>query len=139
MAKHTVTAVSPAPDDLPSPEILKRRFLEYMRIKNNSARTLEQWTYTLGRFLEWLAQHGIDSLLEVTPQVLAAYRRYLYHYRNPRTLQPIKFATQSMYLMAVRRYLRLAGRPGIPAGESRFKARTSQRRAAAAGRCADGH
>jgi len=90
--------------NLPSLAVLKDRFLEYMRMRNTSPLTLEQWNYSLRRWLQWLAERGIDSVIEITAEILSAYRRHLYHYRNPRTLQPIKFVTQSMYLVAVRRW-----------------------------------
>jgi len=90
--------------NLPSPALLKDRFLEHLRMQNTSPRTLEQWSYTLRRLLLWLAEHGIDCVTEITPEILSAYRRHLYHYRNPKTLQPLKFVTQSMYLVAVRRW-----------------------------------
>ena len=90
--------------NLPSPAHLKERFLDHMRMQNASPRTLEQWNYTLRRLLLWLAEHGIDSVLDITADILSAYRRYLYHYRNPKTMTPIKFVTQAMYLVAVRRF-----------------------------------
>ena len=102
--RSSATTAPSNPPTPPSCDELQRRFLEQMRMRNCSPRTLIQWTYSLGRLIAWLSDHGIDSVDEVTPHVLSAYRRHLYHYRNPRNGQPIKFATQSMYLMAVRRW-----------------------------------
>lgn len=100
--RSTVLAI-PA-DDLPSLIILKERFLTHMRMKNTTPHTLCQWDFTLRRFLAWCDEHGVTEATDITPDVVAAYRRYLYHYRNPRTQGPIKFATQAMYLTSVRRW-----------------------------------
>jgi len=86
--------------------MLQAQFLQWMRMRNCTPRTIEQWTFTLDRFSSWCTDRGIDSVAEVTPGVLAAYRRYLFHYRNPRTGRPLKFATQSSYLLSVRRWFR---------------------------------
>jgi integrase/recombinase XerD len=45
--------------------------------------------------------------------LLSAYRRWLFHYRNPRTNEPLKFATQASYLIAVRRWFAWLGGEGI--------------------------
>ncbi|WP_220498239.1 hypothetical protein, partial [Stieleria mannarensis] len=45
------------------------------------------------------------AVTEITPESLAAYRRWLYHYRNERTGKPLKFCTQASYLSAVAHWL----------------------------------
>lgn len=35
---------------------------------------------------------------------MAAYRRYLFHYRHPKTNAPLRFSTQASYLMSIRRW-----------------------------------
>lgn len=88
----------------PSPKELLRQFLQWMRMRNASPRTLSHWDNILRRFLHWCHDRGLDCVTDITPEHLDAYRRYLFHYRSPRTGQPIKFATQSSYLMSVRRW-----------------------------------
>lgn len=41
---------------------------------------------------------------QVTPQIVAAYRRSLFHYRNPRTGNALKFDSQAHYLIPIRRW-----------------------------------
>jgi integrase/recombinase XerD len=60
----------------------------------------------LDRFHTWCVDRGIESVAEVTPAVLAAYRRYLFHYRNPKTGRALKYSTQTSYLISVRRWFR---------------------------------
>ncbi len=89
---------------VPTPEILKDQFLLWMRMRNCSDRTLESWAYRIRRFNEWCADRGIECVTQVTSDLLAAYRRYLFHYRNAKTNAPLKFSTQASYLMSLRRW-----------------------------------
>ena len=89
---------------LPTAAELQRQYLLWLRMRNCSPRTLESWNLRLGRFVQWCAERGVQSLAEVTPDLLAAYRRWLFHYRNPRTNAPLRFATQAAYLMPIRRW-----------------------------------
>ena len=91
---------------LPTSKILIHQFLQTMRMRNCSERTIRSWQYILVRFIEWCDQRGIECVSQVTDEHVSAYRRSLFHYRNPRTGQPLKFATQAHYLMPVRRWFR---------------------------------
>lgn len=90
--------------NVPSPEILRAQFLQWMRMRNCSERTLESWEFRIRRFSAWCADRGIECVTEVTADLLAAYRRHLFHYRNAKTNAPLKFSTQSSYLMSLRRW-----------------------------------
>ena len=93
-----------SPQEIPAPQILMDQFLQWMRMRNNSIRTIEFWKMNINRFNGWCSERGIDCVTQVTPEIMASYRRYLFHYRNPKTNRPLKFATQSSYLMSVRRW-----------------------------------
>lgn len=95
---------SPSPREIPAPELLKDQFLQWMRMRNCSERTIELWEVNLRRFNSWCAARGIECVTAVTPDLFAAYRRWLFHYRNPKTHAPLKFATQASYLTPVRRW-----------------------------------
>jgi len=90
--------------NVPSPELLKASFLQWMRMRNCSERTLESWEFRIRRFNAWCTDRGIDCVTQVTPELLAAYRRHLFHYRNTKTNNPLKFSTQASYLMSLRRW-----------------------------------
>ena len=90
--------------NLPEPKILIHQFLQTMRMRNCSERTTASWQYVINRFVSWLNQRSIDCLSQVTASHLAAYRRSLFHYRNPKTGKPLKFDTQAHYLIPVRRW-----------------------------------
>ena len=95
--------------------ILVDQFMLHFRMTNRSDRTVEKWTKDIHRFLEWAEERGITCVTEVTTEILAAYRRHLFHHRNRRTGQPIKFSTQSSYLISVTGWFRwLAKENHIP-------------------------
>jgi integrase/recombinase XerD len=91
-------------ENLPEPEMLIHQFLLAMRMRNCSQRTVRHWRFVITRFADWCAQRGIECVSGVTPDIVAAYRRALFHYRNPRTGAPLKFDTQAHYLAPVRRW-----------------------------------
>lgn len=85
-------------------EHLQQQYLQSMIRHNCSQRTIEYWAMNLIQFNAWCQARGIEDVNELTPQVLAAYRQHLFHRRNPRTDQPLKFSTQHSYLIVVRRW-----------------------------------
>ncbi len=89
----------------PSPNALLSRYFVSLRMNNWSPRTIDRRAYSLGKFIEWCSDRGIDCVHEITAEAAEAYRRSLYHHRNARTGKPIKFSTQSSYLSAVCHWL----------------------------------
>ncbi len=69
---------------IPNPELLQTQYLAWMEMRNFSPRTIEAWEKNVERFNQWCADRGITCVGEVTDELLAAYRRWLFHYRNPR-------------------------------------------------------
>lgn len=84
--------------------LLSRYFLS-LRMNNWSPSTLARRNYSLGRFIAWCAERGVDTPEGFSCELLEAYRRSLFHHRNHRSGKPLKFATQSSYLIAVRHWL----------------------------------
>jgi integrase/recombinase XerD len=90
--------------NLPDPKILTHQFLQTMRMRNCSERTISCWQYILRRFIDWCGERSLDCMSEITSDHIAAYRRSLFHYRNPKTGQALTFDTQAHYLIPVRRW-----------------------------------
>lgn len=88
----------------PDNGLLQDRFLQTMLMRNCSQRTIDTWRYILNRFAAWCLDVGVASMADVCPNILAAYRRSLYAYRNPRTGKALKFDTQGHYLLPVCRW-----------------------------------
>ncbi len=85
---------------------LKEQFLLCMRMRNWTVQTVTTWDYRFRRFLVWCEDHAIYEVDQITPELLATYRRYLFHYRNPKTNMPLKFCTQSSYLLPLRSWFK---------------------------------
>ena len=90
--------------NVPEPGILIHQYLQTLLMRNCSERTVNGWRYVLKRFTDWCEQRGIACMSEVTPKIIAAYRRSLFHYRNPKTGAALKFDTQAHYLIPIRRW-----------------------------------
>ena len=80
------------------------QFLQAMRMKNYSARSIKGWEYDLNRFTAWCRERDINTADEVTADHVGAYRRWLFHYRSPKTTKPLTFETQRHYLTSVRKW-----------------------------------
>ncbi len=89
----------------PSPVVLLSRYFNHLRMNNWSINTVTRRDYVLNRFIAWLAERGIETAAEITPDSIAAYRRFLYHYRNERTGKALKFCTQASYLSTITHWL----------------------------------
>ncbi len=79
-----------------------------LRVKNWSEMTLNRRRYSLGRFIGWLSEREIHALEEISPEIVAAYQRSLYHVGNLRNRKPLRSATQASYLHAVAHWLQWA-------------------------------
>jgi integrase/recombinase XerD len=87
---------------------LLQAYFTDLRVKNWSDATIDRREYSLGRFTNWLTERSIESILEITPEIVNAYQRSLYHIGNLRTKKPLRSATQSSYLCAVAHWLQWA-------------------------------
>jgi integrase/recombinase XerD len=74
-------------------------------MNNWSPRTIDRRSFSLGKFIEYCTERGIEHASEITPEAIAAYRRHLFHHRNKRTGKALKFCTQASYLSAVRHWM----------------------------------
>ena len=90
--------------NLPETNILIHQFMQTMRMRNCSECTINAWQFVLKRFTTWCEDRGLECMSEISPDHLAAYRRSLFHYRNPKTGAPLKFDTQAHYLIPIRRW-----------------------------------
>jgi len=84
-------------------------FLEHLRVKNYSERTVENRQHYLGVFVSWCGDRGITQPSEVTKPLLERYQRWLYHYRKVNG-QPLTFSSQSGHLVPVRAFFKWCAR-----------------------------
>ncbi|MEQ1742736.1 MAG: tyrosine-type recombinase/integrase [Candidatus Nitrotoga sp.] len=92
----------------PSFETLLQVYFTDLRVKNWSESTIERRKNSIGRFIQWLLERCIESISEITPEIMEAYQRSLYHIGNLRTGKPIRPSTQASYLGAVSHWMQWA-------------------------------
>ena len=84
-------------------------YLEWMRIKNYSERTVENRAVYLAFFLQWAEDRGITKPVEVTKPILERYQRHLYHFRKPNG-GPLSFRSQYCRLVPIRAFFKWLAR-----------------------------
>lgn len=82
-----------------------REFLDYLRTRNYSERTVGNREHHLTGLVDWLNERGIERPQEVTRPVLERYQRWLFHYRKQNG-QPMSFMAQHGRLTSIRAYFR---------------------------------
>jgi integrase/recombinase XerD len=80
-------------------------FIEYLRVRNYSERTVDQRRKCLNWFTEWCEERGITRPSEITRPVLERYQRFLYHYRKDDGT-PLTFGSQFTRLVSVRMFFK---------------------------------
>lgn len=99
----------PAPLDASDPRgfpVLIAEYLEHLRVRNYSPRTVTNCRVYLGYFTAWAAERGIARPAEVTKPVLDRYQRWLFHHRSEQHDRPLSFRTQHVRLTPVRTFFR---------------------------------
>ena len=81
------------------------RYLEWLRVHNYSASTIENREVYLGYFVIWCTERGLTTPKEITKPILERYQRALYHLRKPNG-RPITFRSQHARLIPIRGFFR---------------------------------
>ena len=82
------------------------RYLLDLKLRNYSARTIEANTNQLARFVRWCNERETNTPSDLTEDVIARYRRYLYHHLNERTGKPLHVNSQAHMLINLRSFCR---------------------------------
>lgn len=88
------------------------RYLEAMRVKNYSERTVENREVYLGFFIGWCDERSIGRPQEVTKPILDRYQRHLFHMRKPNG-KPLSFSSQVARLVPVRSFFKWLTRQNV--------------------------
>jgi len=81
-------------------------YLDHLRARHYSETTLEAKGRYLRYFAAWCAERGIRRPAEVTLPLVERYQRWLFHYRKPRTGEPLSVHSQRSYLAALRPFFK---------------------------------
>jgi integrase/recombinase XerD len=93
-----------------------RRYLEALRVKNYSPRTVENRDVYLRFFIEWCEARGIVRPRDVTKPMLERYQRHLFHMRQQsgkNAGKPLSFRAQHSRLVPVRMYFKWLTRQNV--------------------------
>jgi len=104
--KRTVPAVEVKRDRMHG---LLAEYLAWMETQNFSGDTAATRRTTIGYFLEWCGERGLDTPAEITRPVLERYQRSLYRYRK-KNGEPLTFRTQNTRLRALKGWFRYLAR-----------------------------
>jgi len=80
-------------------------YLEWLRTKNYSERTVENREVYLGFLIDWCEARGIARPSEVTKPILERYQRHLFHLRKEDG-RPLSFRSQHSRLVPVRGFFK---------------------------------
>ena len=87
--------------------VLMEQFLEWMRVRNYSAKTIANRVVFLNAFINWAEERSLSRPTDVTKAVVERYQRFLYHYRKKKG-DPMSFRSHATARRAG--LLQLAGR-----------------------------
>jgi len=87
-------------------------YLEWMRVKNYSERTVENRELYLAYFIDWCEERGLNRPSEITKPILERYQRTLYYYRK-KDGRPLSFRSQNARLVPVRAYFKFLARQNL--------------------------
>jgi integrase/recombinase XerD len=100
------------PNDPEGLYVWMKRYLESMRVKNYSWRTVENRESYIGFFIVWCEARSIGRPQEVTKPILERYQRHLFHLRKADG-KPLSFRSQYARLVPVRAYFKWLTRQNV--------------------------
>ncbi|HMA94165.1 MAG TPA: site-specific tyrosine recombinase XerC [Polyangiaceae bacterium] len=100
------------PNDPEGLYVWMNRFLEALRVKNYSSRTVENRESYLGFFIAWCEARSIGRPQEVTKPILERYQRHLFHLREPNG-KSLSFGSQYARLVPVRAFFKWLTRQNV--------------------------
>jgi integrase/recombinase XerD len=88
---------------------LLNQYLVWLGAQNFSEDTVVTFRSTIGYFLDWCRERGLDDVAEITRPVLERYQRSLYQYRK-KNGDPLTFRTQNSRLRSLKSWFRWLAR-----------------------------
>lgn len=89
-----------------------KRYVEHLRVRNYSPRTVATTEMALGHFITWAEDRSVMKPTEVTKPILERFQRWLFYYRTP-SGKPLTFSSQRATLQKVRVWFRWLSRSNV--------------------------
>jgi integrase/recombinase XerD len=89
------------------------RYLEWMRLKNYSDRSVNSHQSYLTLFIEWCAARSLSRPEQITKPMLESYQRHLFYFRQPRNGKPLSFRAQHSRIIPVKMYFKWLTRKNV--------------------------
>ena len=89
--------------------VMMEGHLVWMQAQNFSEDTVATRRVTIGYFLDWCGERGLDRPADITRPILESYQRTLFHHRKANG-QPLTFRTQNQRLRAIKGFFRWLAR-----------------------------
>ncbi len=82
------------------------RYLTALAVKNYSPHSLRTGERSIREFILWCDTRSLARPTDITKPILERYQRHLYHYRRPKSGEPLSFYSQRILLSPLRGYFR---------------------------------
>jgi integrase/recombinase XerD len=106
-------ACPPPPDSPASLDARVRAFLVNLEARAYSASGVESHRWAFKQFLAWADSRGLCRPEPFTRPLLEEYQLFLFHYRSPRTNQPLATNSQLARLGCIQRFFAWLCRSGV--------------------------
>lgn len=101
-----------APSDPRSLEAYALAYKEQLHAQHYATQSVQYKYVSIGWFIDWCHERGIDRIEQITRPILQRYQRYLYHAIS-RSGKPLSVASQRNRLTAVRTWFRFLMRENL--------------------------
>ena len=81
-------------------------FFEWLAIKNYSPATIQNRKNYLHYFFNWCEERELIYPSEITKPIIERYQKYLYHYRQKRTGEPLTFGSQHTHICPIKAFFK---------------------------------
>lgn len=86
-------------------ELLSGRYQQYLEILNYSKQTIHNYTWHLGKFIDYLVEMNIVDVGDVNTKVILDYQKHCYYFEN-RKGQQDTIRSQNIYLKVVKAFFK---------------------------------
>ncbi len=86
-------------------ETYQKKYLEYLKLKNYSLRTIENKDYQLSDFIRWCGERSIEDIKLLNKSILQRYQKQLYYHRKAND-KPLSIRNQYNRLMTLRGFFK---------------------------------